>query len=243
MRHWFKQQDREISVGAGRAILERELHRLGVKPANLEKVAERLNFKDLDGLMAALGRGDIQAGQVVGVVLSLSDEAPKTAQDLPIVHRRAPRAPDADNFRILGVGNLLTQTARCCHPVPNDPIVGYITRGRGVTIHRSDCPNVLRLKEEDRDRLIDVEWGASPANLYPVDIQIRAWDRQGLLRDISAVLANDKINVIEVRTRTDRKDMMAHMELSLEVADIGQLSRVLGRIGQLPNILEVKRKV
>ena len=243
VRHWFKQQDREISVGAGRAILERELHRLGVKPANLEKVAERLNFKDLDGLLAALGRGDIQAGQVVGVVLSLSDEAPKTAQDLPIVHRRAPRAPDADNFRILGVGNLLTQTARCCHPVPNDPIVGYITRGRGVTIHRSDCPNVLRLKEEDRDRLIDVEWGASPANLYPVDIQIRAWDRQGLLRDISAVLANDKINVIEVRTRTDRKDMMAHMELSLEVADIGQLSRVLGRIGQLPNILEVKRKV
>jgi GTP pyrophosphokinase len=127
--------------------------------------------------------------------------------------------------------------------VPNDVIVGYITRGRGVTIHRRDCANILRLKDEDRERLIDVEWGDAPDRLFPVDIQIQAYDRPGLLRDVSAVLANDKINVLGMHTLTDKRDMIATMELSAEVTDMGQLSRVLSRIGQLPNIIEVKRKV
>jgi GTP pyrophosphokinase len=138
---------------------------------------------------------------------------------------------------------LLTATARCCHPVPNDPIIGYITRGRGVTIHRQDCGNVLRLQGEDRDRLIEVEWGSASDESYLVDVAVEAYDRSGLLRDITAVLANDKINLTGVNTATDKRDGIARMSLTLEIADIGQLSRVLTKIGQLPNVVEARRKV
>jgi len=243
VRHWFKQQDRDISVTAGRTALERELHRLGISGSQLEAVVKKLNYKDSDSMMAALGQGDQQLGQVVNAVLSLSQTRTDEPLSLPRPKRRPAARQESEDFKILGVGNLLTNTARCCRPVPNDAIVGYITRGRGVTIHRRDCANVLRLKDEDRDRLIDVEWGALPDRVFPVDIQIQAYDRPGLLRDVSALLANDQINVLGVNSYTDTKDLVARMELHIEVTDIGQLSRILSRIGQLPNLIEVKRKV
>ncbi len=243
VRHWFKQQDRDISVTAGRTALERELHRLGLSGSQLEAVVKKLNYKDSDSMMAALGQGDQQLGQIISVVLSLSQTSTDEPLSLPITKRRPAARQESGDFKILGVGNLLTNTARCCRPVPNDAIVGYITRGRGVTIHRRDCANVLRLKDEDRDRLIDVEWGALPDRVFPVDIQIQAYDRPGLLRDVSTLLANDQINVLGVNTYTDTKDLVARMELHIEVTDIGQLSRILSRIGQLPNLIEVKRKV
>jgi GTP pyrophosphokinase len=243
VRHWFRQQDRDINVTAGRASLERELHRLGVSGRQLEEVAKKLKFHDIDSMMAALGGGDLQTGQVVNVLLSLTGAADDQPPTLPSHNRRAVPRHEPGDFRILGVGNLLTNTARCCRPVPNDAIVGYITRGRGVTIHRRDCANVLRLRDGDRDRLIDVEWGALPDRVFPVDIHLQAYDRPGLLRDVSALLANDRINVLGVKTYTDKRDMIANMELHVEVTDIGQLSRILSRMGQLPNIIEVKRKV
>jgi GTP pyrophosphokinase len=243
VRHWFRQQDRDINVTAGRTSLERELHRLGVSGRQLEEVAKKLNFNDVDSMMVALGGGDLQTGQVVNVLLSLTGTEDEQPLSLPSHNRRAFPRHEPDDFRVLGVGNLLTNAARCCRPVPNDAIVGYITRGRGVTIHRRDCANVLRLKDEDRDRLIDVEWGALPDRVFPVDIHLQAYDRPGLLRDVSALLANDRINVLGVKTHTDERDMIAHMELHVEVTDIGQLSRILSRMGQLPNIIEVKRKV
>ncbi|HHH44774.1 MAG TPA: GTP diphosphokinase [Gammaproteobacteria bacterium] len=243
VRHWFKQQDRDININAGRAALERELHRLGLSVSELDKVVKKLNYRDTDSLMAALGRGDQQLGQVVSAVLNLSQPADDESLSLPSSKRRPAPRKESDDFKILGVGNLLTNTARCCNPVPNDAIVGYITRGRGVTIHRRDCANGLRLKDEDRDRLIDVEWGALPDRVFPVDIHIQAYDRPGLLRDVSALLANDHINVMGVNTYTDKKDLVARMDLHIEVTDIGQLSRILSRIGQLPNIIEVRRKV
>ena len=243
VRHWFKQLDRDISVNAGKEMLERELHRLGIRSTGLERITGQLNFRDVDTLLAALGRGDLHTGPVVNALLNLADPERKQVYDIPTNRYKKREVTDVDGFKVLGVGNLLTQSARCCHPVPNDHIIGYITRGRGVTIHRSDCANILRLKEADRDRLIDVEWGGTPDRVFPVAIQVTAYDRHGLLRDISLVLADDRINVIEVKSRTDKKDMVAHMELNLEVEDIGQLSRVLGRIGQLPNIIEVKRRI
>jgi GTP pyrophosphokinase len=243
LRHWFKQQDRDINMRAGRVALERELHRLGMSGSQLEKVVKKLNYKDVDSMMVALGRGDQQLGQVVSVVLGLTPTGGEEPLSLPSSKRRPAPQQASEDFKILGVGNLLTNTARCCRPVPNDAIVGYITRGRGVTIHRRDCANVLRLKDEDRDRLIDVEWGALPDRVFPVDIHIQAYDRPGLLRDVSTLLANDHVNVLGVNTYTDSKDLVARMELHIEVTDIGQLSRILSRIGQLPNIIEVRRKV
>ncbi len=243
VRHWIKLQDRDINIAAGRSALERELHRLGLSNSHLDEVAVRLNFSDVDSLMAALGRGETQTGQVVSVLMHILEPEPETAAPLLVPNRRAARKRSPDDFRVLGVGNLLTNPARCCRPVPDDPIVGYITRGRGVTIHRKDCSSVLRLKEEDRDRLIDVEWGDSPDKVFPVHICITAFDRPGLLRDVSTILANDRISMLGVSTRTNTKDMIANMDLQAEVTDIAQLSRILDRIAQLSNVIEVRRKV
>ena len=239
VRHWFRQQDHENNVSAGRATLDRELNRLGIVNLNWEQLAERLRQPSVQAMLAAIGNGDLNAAQVAGAVNDLmGPAAPET------VIARTPRAGATEpGLRIEGVGNLLTQMARCCRPVPQDPIVGYITRGRGVTIHRRDCPNLLRLAAKERERLLEVDWGgAAGGNVYPVDIEILAYDRAGLLRDITSVLANEKINVIGVNTHTDKKDYAAHMHLTLEIRDIGELSRVLSRIGQLPNVVEVRRR-
>jgi GTP pyrophosphokinase len=238
VRHWFRQQDYDKNVAAGRNTLDRELNRLGMANSNWEQLAERLHYPKVDDMLAALGNGDLGSAQLAGAVNELM--APAATET---VVARAPRAAGAEpGLRIEGVGNLLTQIAKCCRPVPQDPIVGYITRGRGVTIHRRDCPNLLRLAATERERLLEVDWGGATAEAYPVDIEILAYDRAGLLRDITSVLANEKINVIGVNTYTDKKDYAAHMRLTLEIRDIGELSRVLSRIGQLPNVVEVRRK-
>jgi len=242
VRSWFRHQDFEHNVSAGRGILDRELHRVGIADPSIDKIATRFKYKRVDDFMAAIGHGDITAGQLAHAANELVPR-PSAVPEKP--RRTAPReqATTASGFRILGVGNLLTTTARCCRPVPNDPIVGYITRGRGVTIHRQDCGNVLRLQGEDRDRLIEVEWGSRDDDTYQVDIAVEAYDRSGLLRDITAVLANDKINMLGTNTLTDKQDGIARMNLTLEIADIRQLSRVLAKIGQLANVIEARRKV
>jgi GTP pyrophosphokinase len=240
VRQWFKREDHEHNVTAGRDIADRELHRLGITGLSLDRLAERFRFRQVEEFFAALGRGEINPGQLANALTEFIPATPK--QDV-MTRARASRQRQASpgGVEISGVGNLLTSMARCCHPVPNDPIVGYITRGRGVTIHRQDCGNILRLKAEDHDRLIEVEWGASGDAGYPVDISIEAYDRPGLLRDITAVFANDRINLLGVNTATDIHDGIARMSLTVEISDIGQLSRVLTRIGQLPNVVEAKR--
>ncbi|MEN8205593.1 MAG: GTP diphosphokinase [Pseudomonadota bacterium] len=242
VRSWFRHQDFEHNVSAGRAILDRELHRVAIAELSTEKIATRFKYKQADDFLAAIGHGDITAGQLANA----ANELVPRQDALPSQPRRTPKKEHSttdSGFRIFGVGNLLTTTARCCSPVPNDPIVGYITRGRGVTIHRQDCGNVLRLQGEDRDRLIEVEWGATSDEGYQVDITVEAYDRSGLLRDITSVLANEKINLNGVNTLTDKRDGIARMSLTLEIVDIGQLSRVLTKIGQLPNVVEARRKV
>ena len=242
VRSWFKHQDYEHNVAAGRTILDRELHRLGINDLPIEKLAARFKQKQVDSFLEAVGHGDITAGHLANAANELvpRQSALDTQQQRQVKKQHS--AADS-GFRILGVGNLLTTTARCCSPVPNDPIVGYITRGRGVTIHRQDCGNVLRLQGEDRDRLIEVEWGTVSGEGYLVDVVVEAYDRSGLLRDITAVLANEKINLNGVNTATDKRDGIARMSLTLEIADITQLSRVLTRIGQLPNVVEARRKM
>lgn len=242
VRQWFKHQDLEHNVTAGRAILDRELHRLGVSGLSHEKLAIQFKYKVVDELLAAIGRGDVSTTQLASAVNELVPREKKPDETRPRRTRKG-TATTAAGISIRGVGNLLTTMARCCHPVPNDAVVGYITRGRGVTIHRQDCGNVLRLQGEDRDRLIEVEWGADAEESYLTDIHVLAYDRAGLLRDITSVLANEKINLLGANTATDKQDGMARMSLSLEITDIRQLSRILTQIGQLPNVIEARRKV
>ena len=242
VRHWFKTQDREKNIHAGRASLERELRRIGTLNISHEKLAQQLHFPNTEDMLAALGSGDLNSSQLAAAASALLEPADIPALQLPLrAPRRGGRA--GGDVRIQGVGNLLTQTARCCKPVPDDPIVGYITRGRGVTVHRQDCTNILRLRREDATRLIEVEWGEAPQQVYSVDVHVLAYDRAGLLRDITSLLANDRVNVIGVNTYTDRKDLMARMDLRLEITDLDQLSRILSRIGQLSNVVEVFRKI
>jgi GTP pyrophosphokinase len=242
VRSWFRHQDYEHNVSAGRAILDRELNRVAIASIPTEKIAARFKYDQVDDFLAAIGHGDVTAGQLANAANELSPR-----EDALIAEpRRAPKkdlATTDGGFKVFGVGNLLTSTAHCCNPVPNDPIVGFITRGRGVTIHRQDCGNILRLQGEDRDRLIEVEWSTAAEDTYPVDIAVEAYDRSGLLRDITSVLANEKINLTGVNTLTDKQDGIARMNLTIEITDISQLSRVLTKIGQLPNVVEARRKI
>lgn len=240
VRQWFKQQDQERNIIAGRTALERECRRLDVvlKPDTLHKVAGRFNFAHADELHAAIGHGVLTTGQVMNRIQELI-LPPPTVEEIPLGRSRA---VDTGEIQIRGVGNLLTQMANCCKPVPFDPIVGFITVGRGVTIHREDCPNLLNLAATQEERLIEVSWGDEPEALYRVDIGIQAHDRPGLLRDITAVIANERVNVIAVNTRSDAASGTARMALTVEITDIDQLSRLLDRIDRLPNVLHAARK-
>ncbi len=243
VRAWFRQQDQEKNIAAGRLMLDRELNRLGVSNEKIETLSTKMGFGDVSDFLSAIGRGEVSPGKIAGYLQKEVES--ETHEDTELLRHHQPRKSrnmDGD-VSIHGVGNLMTNIARCCKPLPGDEIVGYITKGRGVSIHRKDCPNILRLGQEDRGRLIQVSWGGrQESNAYPVDIHVLAYDRQGLLRDITAIFTNEKVNVLAVNTMTDIKDHMARMSLTVEIVDIDQLSRILMKISQLPNVIEVKRK-
>ncbi|MGM0594170.1 MAG: GTP diphosphokinase [Pseudomonadota bacterium] len=242
-RTWFKQQDQQQNLADGKSLLERELHRLGVTGLAPERLCEQFHLQSVDEMLIAIGRGDINPAQIAGAVHKLTAQESVTLEEPRPVQRRRRQSRD-DGIKIRGVGNLMTNMARCCKPAPGDPIIGFITQGRGVTIHRSDCKNILNLPESKRPRLIEVEWGGlDEAKTYPVDVEIDAVDRQGLLIDIYSVLGNEKVNILATNTLSDKKSHTARIHLTLEIADIDQLSRILGRINQLPNIVGVRRKL
>ena len=240
---WFKQQNHEQNIIDGRSLLERELNRLAVRDLSYDKLSEYFHLNSNDDMLIAIGRGDINPAQIAGAVYKLVEKPQKEAA-VSKAPERKPRTSDGGDIQIRGVGNLLTMIARCCKPAMGDPIIGFITQGRGVSIHRSDCKNILNLPEAKRSRLIEVEWGGfGSETTYPVDIEIEAIDRQGLLIDVYTVLTNEKINVLGSQTLSDQKSHSARIDVTLEIADIDQLSRVLGRINQLPNVMEVRRKI
>jgi GTP pyrophosphokinase len=238
IRQWFKRQNREENIVQGREVLERELKRLGLDETPYDRIAKKFSYDKIDDLMAAIGAGDINAHQIAGRALELV-EPEEEIPELPPV-RTIPVAPTT-GVRVSGVGDLLTHLARCCNPLPGDDIVGYITRGRGVTIHRQDCPNMLRMN--DQERLIEVDWGTDEVTeTHPVNVRVEAYDRQGLLRDIAAIVADEAINLSAANIATRKKDNMATMMVTLEISDIDQLSRVLARIERLPNVVEARRQ-
>lgn len=231
IRQWFKRQQREDNIARGREMLEKELKRLGLENAKLEDVAAAFKYEKVDDFLAAVGYGDINTHQVAQRLAPPPEE-----EEIPPIVTLPPA--DTRGIQVQGVGDLLTRLARCCNPVPGDPIVGFITRGKGVTVHRADCPSVLN--EDEPERLVKVEWGRMEHQTFPVTIRVEAWDREGLVRDVAAVVADERVN-ISAASVTVHKDRTATLTATLEIVSIDRLARVLARIEGIKDVFSVTR--
>jgi guanosine-3',5'-bis(diphosphate) 3'-pyrophosphohydrolase len=232
IKHWFKRQAYEQNLNQGKLLLEKELRRLGMLEVNLDRLAREYEYKNIEELYAAIGTSDISLSRIVKQ-LTIGEKA----EPDELVPTGPPvQSPSGDSISVLGVKGLLTIMGKCCNPAPGDEIIGYITRGRGATIHRSDCPNILRM--QDHERLVRVSWG-EPKTTYPVLVRIKAYDRDGLMKDVSTLISDEGINMPSVKV--DTHDNLAVFDLVLEVRDIGHLSRVLDRLENLPNVTEALR--
>jgi GTP pyrophosphokinase len=234
IKAWFKKQEDEQNLSQGRVTLERELQRLGLANTNFERMARELGFKVPEEMFIAIGNGDLSVNKVIKQL----SETVETADILEATIPAQEAKPSTDAVEVVGLKGLLSSIARCCNPMPGDQIVGYITRGRGATIHRQDCPNILRLGVQDRERLVRVDWGTQ-ARTYPVPIRIRAYDRQGLMGDISNMLDGEGVNIADVKVNVNRS--LAELRLIVEVQDIAQLSKVLTKLENVPNVTEAHR--
>jgi GTP pyrophosphokinase len=242
--NWFRKQDHGSHLVEGHDLLDKELRRLGIREIPHEELAHRLKYKNKDDMFVAIGRGDLRMSSVLQVVQIITEGiTTPPIEKLPVI------LPEGTRFKseaptdivIEGVGNLLTHLAGCCKPIPGDIIVGYVTIGRGVSIHRQDCVNVLH-NLNNKERLLEVSWGNQAHRRYPVDLNIIAYDRQGLIRDISSLLANEHISIVGINSSSDKKDNIAYIQLTIEVDSLNPLSRIIMRIQQLPNIVQVHRR-
>ncbi|MEP7042975.1 MAG: bifunctional (p)ppGpp synthetase/guanosine-3',5'-bis(diphosphate) 3'-pyrophosphohydrolase [Dokdonella sp.] len=241
VRTWFKRIDLAQNLAAGRTLLERELKRLALHNANLDGLPERFQLRSHDELLEALALGDITTGQIARALHELT--APPAPEHGTVPPPLPSRVPSAEQGAIIidGIGNLLTQLARCCQPLPGDAISGYITRGRGVSVHRADCAQLASLRERDESRVIAVEWGNRKQASYDVDIIVRGYDRKWLHKDVSNVIASANAHVIAVNARIDASRGIAIMDYALRVADFGQLSGLLAQLLSVPNVVEARR--
>jgi GTP pyrophosphokinase len=233
IKAWFKKQNRDQNITQGREIFEHEIQRLGLAELDengLKALAKNYG-RSSEELYDALGCGDLTIGRVVNKLLEA-----KESEDILVAVPASSEAVPTEAVTVLGLKGLLTAMAKCCNPTPGDEIIGYITRGHGATIHRQDCPNILRIK--DRERLVKVSWGEN-VRTYPVPIRIRAYDRQGLMGDITTLLNSENVNIVDVQVGISKN--LADLRLVIEVRDITQLSRMLARIENLPNVLEAQR--
>jgi GTP pyrophosphokinase len=229
IRQWFNAKALAETVAEGRARVEKELKRTGAAQANLEQLAARLGFKKPDDLFAAVAREEVNLRQ-------LRADAPEVEQ--PIAKKKNTSSAKSGGVLIVGMDSLMTQLARCCKPVPPDLIRGFVTRGKGVSVHREDCSSLKRLAEKDPGRLIETAWGKGEGS-YAVDMTVTAADRRGLLRDVGDALAREKINVTAVRTQN--RDELAFMRFTFEVADLAQLRRAFAAVRQLKGVIRVAR--
>jgi GTP pyrophosphokinase len=233
IKQWFKKLDWDQNVTQGKLLLDREFKRLSLTDIDTSQLMAEFDIKEIDDFYEAIGCGDVSIGRIIARIA----EKEKDKVDEILTPRPSTAAPASpDTVTVLGLKGLLTTMARCCNPVPGDEIIGYITRGRGATIHRQDCPNILRLR--DRERIVKVSWG-EPQRTYPVAVQIKAYDRQGLMGDISGIITNEGINLVDINLKINHN--LAVIYLVLEVGDISQLSRILTKIENLQNVMEVHR--
>jgi GTP pyrophosphokinase len=237
VRHWFKYQNFDENVAQGRAKLDRELHRAGVGAINQEKIAQKLQFQKLEDFLAAIGRGDVSEHQMVLAIQEEQAPRPKqTAKAAP--PKRTPLHAET-GVVIEGVGNLQTNSAKCCKPMPADAIVGYLTCDHGVTVHRQTCAFILRLPQDRRNRLLNAHWGNQQNTL--VDIEVEAHDRQGLLRDISDLFVREQVNASKANTMT--RNHLAFMQFSIEIADLARLNQLLTLIQHVPQVIAARRRI
>jgi len=240
IRQWFKLQQREENIAHGKELLDRELKRIAqrslgdISAEDLQRAAGELNLHDVDSLFAALGYGAVSPPQVV-TRLGILDE-----QAVAIPEQAPPAAPPTakSGVRVKGVGDLLVRFGVCCDPVPGDAIVGYVTRGRGVTVHRADCANVRNIGE--RERMVEVDWERTGPRTYPVAVRIQGWDRTGLLRDIAAVISEDQVQLVSLAANANA-DKTATVNAVMQVTSVEQLSHVLGRIERVRDVFSVSR--
>lgn len=235
VRSWFNKQAKELHIPQGREILENELHLLDLEQINEQQLAKQFNYADYDSFLAALGRADISP-------MKLADALNKPEVAGKFITAGIPNEQHADSvpLSIIGAGQLPVVIAECCAPEKGDKIVGYVTPQFDVLVHKQDCPNLLSLSSREKLKLIEVAWGREHG-INEVHIHIEAFDRQRLLQDITGVLTGAAVNVLEANTRTNKSDQSVIMDLKVEVADTGQLTRVLEKINKLPNIFEARR--
>ena len=234
IRQWFKKQARDKNMVQGKNALDKEMHRLGMLDVSLERLAKEFDQRTVEDLYVSIGNGDLSISRIVRH-LTLGDKE-AIPDELTPTPWTGPAVTEDTSVSVVGLKGLLTNMARCCNPAPGDQIIGYVTRGRGATIHRKDCPNILSI--EDRERLVTVSWG-EPKKTYPVPVRIMAFDRDGLMRDVSTLIADEGVNMPAVKVETSRN--LAIFDLVLEVRDILQLSKILDRLENLPNVLEAQR--
>jgi GTP pyrophosphokinase len=240
VRSWFRLQDQDQNRRSGKQALEKELARVGLE-VDLDAVARRFGLGGQEQLWLAIGAGDLTMPSVIGACERECPPPPPRVTEEVQVKARRPQYTEAA-VSISGVGDLMTNFARCCRPLPPEPIAGYITQGRGVSIHRANCKNLLRLQADHPERLMAVDWGEREKASYPVEIEVQAWDRTGLIRDISALLADEKIDINAMTTRTERVTHVATIDITAGIGSLEDLSRLMHRIGRVPNVTSVRRK-
>ena len=244
VRQWFKSLEHESDIASGRATFEAELKREGFgdkRELSLEDIAREAGIPKLDDFFAAVAHGDLNTRQIQHAIRATAKLAEEPAPDEDVVvARQSKSAGSGSGILIVGVDKLMTGLGKCCKPAPPDPIIGFVTRGKGITIHRQSCPNVARMKITSPERLITSDWGTARDEVFPVDIEVESIDRQGLLRDISEVFSREKINVTAVNTLS--KNMQARMFFTVEVASLAQLKRALQLVEEVKGVLSAGRR-
>ena len=217
--NWFRKQDRDVNIVAGKQMLESEFKKLALKNIDFHQLAKSVNFICADDLFTACGAGDVRLNYIVHMAQRQLDQLPSSKKQTPVLRFRQQRIDSVHENSVIveGVGNLLTHIARCCHPVPGDSISGYITLGRGVTIHRKDCSNMLHLENSDLGRVISVHWANKKIYYFPVRIRVEAFDRPNLIRDISMLLSHEKVNVMDMNTHVSSKKMKPSFYFKLKL--------------------------
>ncbi len=238
IKHWFRKQDREKSISLGRDALERELKRLGMEDYVRAEIAQIAGYPSVEHMLAAIGFGDITASSVVSKVVQLEQRREEEKRD-ELIPKKPTTSKNGDHgIDVAGLGGLLVSLASCCHPAPGDPVIGFITRARGVTVHRIDCKNIINTTEQQR--LIQVNWRDDHTQVYSVPIEIKARDRGGLMRDIGGIIAEQGINMTNVNINISDKSI-ALFRLVMEVTHVNQLSLVLNKIDMMPEVIYVRR--